>query len=210
MEDQDYQNTIRRLEEDNQILRNNSNQVNMALSSMQDQDVTHIKYQLESTELLNQIEHFLKGDYITIDDQGNEKWESQQNHDLVLFNEYGVNSILSIIGPYLYRHNALSRYNIERINDMMGDLGDKLTIFIFCNYEKMGMDTQFKKTKYEIVVLTILHMIESNFRRALGGQTSQDINTSKIYTGPLDNNNFPHHGQVQTKKKFSLFNPRTW
>ncbi len=147
------------------------------------QDASVMQYQLDSGEMLSKIEHFLKGEYIATDKEGNEFWAKQDKEDLILFNEYGVNSIMLILGNYIDRSTFLSFYTDEmRIYEILADFGDELASFIYCNYEKMGMNTEFKKTRYQITVITILHAVENAYRRAIRGQTSKDINSSQIFT----------------------------
>ena len=162
--------------------RNTQLNTALASSTYNQQNDNLIQYQLETSELLNNIEHFLRGDYKSIDPDGNEYWATQKDQTLVPFNDYGVSSIMSIIGGYIDKNTILSFYDETRINEILADLGEKLTNFIHENYEKMGMDTEFKKTKYPLVVIGILHHIESAYRRALRGKASDDINTSKIFT----------------------------
>lgn len=209
--DQDEQ-YLKALENQAEELKTKNHQLStgMASSSYQaNSDNNLIEYQLETAEILSQLEHFLRGDYIVVDEEQNERWKKQDDTDLVLFNDYGVNAIMAIIGNYLNKHTVLSRYHEQRINEIMADLGDELTIFIFCNYEKMGMDTQFKKTRFGMTILTLLHSIESAYRRALEGKTSEDINTSKIFT----QSDIMGRGSAQPqmmKRKFHLLKPGTW
>lgn len=170
-----------------------------------------IEYQLDSAELLSKVEHFLRGDFIDTDNKGNEYWAKQKDKDLIMLNDYGVNAVLLIMGNYIDKGTALSTYDDLRINEILADLGDELVKFIFCNYEKMGMDTQNKRTRYGLIVMNILHMIESTYRRALRGKTSEDINTSKIFTQSdnLGMGMSPRPGS-ERKRSMRLFDPRTW
>ncbi len=206
-DDEDF---LKSLEEENKELRNKNTQINSALSSATYQgqeDANLIEFQLDTGEMLGKIEHFLRGERMIIDEEGNEYWGKQEDEKLVLFNDYGVNSIMSIIGNYIDKNTILSYYDELRINEILADLGDELSNFIFCNYEVMGMDTNFKKTRFQLTVITILHSIESSYRRALRGKTSEDLNTSRIFTQLETTGNRP---QAQVKKKFHLFKPATW
>lgn len=199
----------------NQIAQTESKniQLNTALagSTYSQQNDNLIQYQLETSELLNNIEHFLRGDYKTIDKDGNEFWATQTDDTLILFNNYGVSSMMSIIGSYIDKNTILSTYDVERVYEILADLGDQLTNFIFCNYEKMGMNTEFKKTKYQLVVIGILHSIESAYRRALRGKTAENINTSQIFTqSDMMGRGMPMGMGGGGKKRFSLFNPSSW
>lgn len=236
MEDQDF---LQRLEEERIELTNKNNELKQALSgvSYQGQEGSNlIEFQIDTGEMLGKIEHFLRGEYISIDDEGNETWakplkkikvkikktkivkgkrittEKEEekeviNHDLILFNDYGVNAVLSIIGNYIDKNTILSFYDEMRINEILADLGDELANFIYCNYEKMGMDTEFKKTRFQLTVITILHSIESTYRRALKGETFKDLNSSNIVT---QSDNFNNRNSAPIKKKFHLFDKSTW
>lgn len=172
-------------------------------------DKNSIESQIDNSEMLAKIEHFLKGEVLEVDAEGNEYWAKQTNKELVLFNEYGVNSIMSIIGNYIDKNTILSNYNLERINNILADLGEELVVFILCNYEKMGMDTNFKKSRYGLTVVTIIHAIESAYRRALFGKTSEDINSSRIFT-QSDIFNPNKMGSPQNRNSFNMFKPSTW
>lgn len=214
MEEQvnDIDRHISEIESENSALRDKNNEINTAMVSSNfagNDPSNEIRYQLDCAELLARIEHFLKGEVMSFDDDQNEYWSKQTNEDLVLFNEYGVNAIMSIIGNYIDKNTMLSRYDEMRINEILADLGDELIKFIFCNFEKMGMDTEFKKTRYELTVLTIIHGIESTYRKAIQGKTSEEINTSRIFTQSDSLGRMPQQMMPQ-KQGFSVFNPSTW
>ena len=184
-------------------------------------DPNLIQWQVNTDDILDMIEHFLKGDIQVTENENtyytsptkivkgrNGKEKVVVDNDLIILNSYGVNSLMHILGNYINRNTTLSFYDEDRINEILADLGDELNKFIMCNYEKMGMNTEFKKSKYEIVVLTILHSMESAYRKALGGQTMQEINrnTNVIQSENLGQMRMP----LMPKKKFNLFRPKTW
>lgn len=179
-----------------------------AAGNFQPKDGNLIEFQVETAEMLSRIEHFLRGEYVAYNQENDEYWAKQDNSDLVLFNDYGVNVIMSTIGQYIDKNTILSFYNEMRINEILADLGDELIDFIYCNYEKMGMNTEFKKTRYPLTVITIIHSIESTYRKAIGGKASENINTSKIFT-QSDIFGRPQQ-QAPQKAKFNLFSPKTW
>lgn len=210
---------LRKLKDENTSLRETNSQVNGAISAYQGQeDANLIQYQIDTGDMLSKIEHFLRGEYISTDKEGNEFWarptimnekeETVIDEKLILFNDYGVNAIMSIIGNYIDKNTILSRYDELRINEILADLGDELANFIYCNYETMGMNDNFKKTRFQLTVITILHSIESTYRRALGGKTMEDLNSSRIFTQS------DHIGSGQRtapiKKNFNPFSPKTW
>lgn len=168
-----------------------------------------ISYQLDSAELLAKLEHFYRGDILVIDEDGT-RWQKQKNKDLVPFNEYGVSVMMETVTKYIDKNTSLSRYKEERIYEILADLGEELTLVVYCNYEKMGMDTYFKKTRFRAIIVTTLHMIESIYRRALDGKTSEELNQSRIVTqsdamrGPISSS------MMAPKKKSHWWNPRGW
>jgi len=157
-------------------------QLNQALTSLSkdDKDDNFLHHQISTQELIEKLEHFYKGDFQGANEAGDYVWIEQEDKTKVTFNDYGVTSMMDIITKYIDKNTILSYYPEERIYEIIGDLGEELVLFILCNYEKIGMDTHYKKTKFRIVITTTLHIIESTYRRALRGRTMEDINQSKI------------------------------
>ena len=184
---------------------------NMAMvsSSAMAPDANLVQYQLEVAEMLDKLENFYKGAREGYDPEtGNIVWLEQKNKDLVPLNEYGVNSMMEIVTKYIDKNTSLSYYSEQRIMEILADLGDEMVLFIFCNYERMGMDTYAKKTKFRILIATTLHVIESTYRRAIAGRTSEEINQSRILmqTDNIGNRNLGMPG----KRPFSFKDPKSW
>lgn len=215
---------LERLQTESQDLRDKNTQLNTALSTSSYQgqeDPNLIQFQIDTGEMLEKLEHTLKGERKVVDAEGNEFWTKPTkmiqgedgelievvDEESILLNDHGVNVIMSIIGTYIDKNTVLSFYDEMRINEILADIGDKVADFIHNTYEVIGMDTQFKKTRYEITVLTIIHSIENAYRRALRGKTMEDLNSSRIFT-QLDN--MGSKPGVQAKNKFNLFKPGTW
>lgn len=140
-----------------------------------------INLQLQTQDLLERLERFYRGDYLT-SEEGNFIWKSPKDDELKPFNDFGVNLLMETISKYIDKNTILSNYKEERIFEILGDLGDELILVIYCNYEKMGMNTYFKKTKFRLIISTTLHMIESVYRRAIEGKSSEELNQSRIVT----------------------------
>ncbi len=139
------------------------------------------QYQIDNSELLEKLEHFYKGEYLSY--EGEEaSWVKPKDKEMIPLNSFGVSALMEIVSKYIDRNTVLSYYKEERIYEILADLGDDLVMFILSNYEKMGLDTSFKKTKFRLIVITTLHMIESSYRRAIGGETMKEINQSRIIT----------------------------
>lgn len=175
---------IDQLANDNQVKQNKITQLTSELSNFANtqKDGNLAQYQIDSSELLDRLEHFYKGEYLGLDDVGNTVWKKPDDIDQIPLNNFGVSAMMEIVSKYIDRNTVLSHYNEVRIFEILADLGDEIITFVLSNYEKMGMDTHFKKTKFRLIVVTTLHMIETTYRRALGGTTMKEINQSRIIT----------------------------
>ncbi len=125
-------------------------------------------------------------------------------------NEQGVAEFMRVISMYVTKETFLSYYKEDRINEIMGDLGDKLNDFFYCNYEKMGMDTKFKESKYTLLILNVLHTIESCYRRALEGAEQENLRTRAIVTQNQGFGGGGGHRSPSAKKRWSPIKPSTW
>ena len=210
MDDIDTEKYIEALEQENQTLKGKDVQNVSSMSALTSgtKNENLIQYQIENMELLEKLEHFYKGEYIGTLEDGNIGWIKPKDEDQIPLNTFGVSALMEIISKYVDKNTTLSYYSEMRIYEILGDLGDELVIYILSNYEKMGMDNNFKKTKFRLLIVTTLHMIESTYRKAISGKTVEEINQSRIITqSDLVGRPF---SQLPQKKKFNLFNPRTW
>lgn len=166
-----------------------------------------IMYQLETDKILERIEHFLRGDEIKVKD-GNSYYVQTKDPSKQNFNDYGVSELMRIVSMYVTKETFLSLYDIDRINEILGDLGDALSDFIYCNMHRMGMDTKFKQSKFSLIVLDILHTIESCYRRALKGFEQQNIRSRSIVTQTSSSN--PNQMNNNPRRGFNPFQPKSW
>ncbi len=174
--------------------------------STEQRDGNFLHFQISTDEMLDKLEHFYKSDYQGYDDEGDLVWKEQTNKELVTFNEFGVSSLMEIISKYIDKNTILSDYPEQRIYEILSDLGEDLILFILCNYNKMGMDTNFKKTKFRLIITTTTHMIESTYRRAKGGKTLTEINQSRV-VGQFGNPNVQSQGRPRKEGFFErVFN----
>lgn len=159
--------------------------------------------EVDSKRILDKLKN------LTLKDVGYE-YIAVIDEDKKPFNEYGVAEFMRTLSMYVTKETFLSYYDEERINEIMGDLGDALNNFLYCNYEKMGMDTKFKESKYTIIILNILHTVESCYRRALHGNEQQNLKTRAIVTQNQAGATFGGAPSMPIKKKWNPFNKNTW
>lgn len=208
-EDDQKDEFIESLQKELDYSTDKNTQLTQALSSAgYGRDGNFLQYQLESIELLDKLENFYRGRYIGFDDDGNQVWKDPDDDESKTLNQHGVNLMMEVVTKYIDKNTVLSYYSEMRIYEIMADLGDELTLVLFCNYEEMGMNTYFKKTKFRMLIVTTLHMVESAYRRAISGRAMEEMNQSRIVTqsdhigmGPIE----------QAKKKGrNIFNPLSW
>lgn len=159
--------------------------------------------------LLEEIKKGLKGKNKKFVSKGNAVKEVPDKSRINL-NEYGISEIMNALSMYINKETFLSYYKEDRINEILADIGDKLNEFLLINGKLMGLDTEYKKTKYPLMVVTILHTIESAYRRALMGNENRGTREGIIIT-----QHQPQAGAGQMpmhvpKKKFSPFDKSTW
>lgn len=166
-----------------------------------------IQYQIENQELMDKLEHFYRGEYIGTLPNGDSGWIKPQDKSQIPLNEFGVSAMMEIVSKYIDKNTTLSYYNEMRIYEIMADLGDELVLYVLSNYEKMGMSDKFRKTKFRLLIVTTLHMIESTYRKAIAGETIKRINESRIVTQSESIGRVP---MAQPKPRFNPLNPRSW
>lgn len=128
-------------------------------------------------------------------------------------NEYGVAEFMRIISMYVTKETFLSYYTEERIFEIMADLGDAMNNFLYCNYEKMGMDSKFKESKYTIMILNILHTVESCYRRAIGGAEQYNLRSRSIVSESHGGSGIGARNMARagaSSKRWSPLKPSTW
>lgn len=145
-EEQEY---IRGLQNRLQTSETNRNEVANAASSMflANQDGNLIEYQLEMDNILERIDHLLRGHELKFDDKGNANWVEPKDKTSCIFNEYGVQEILRILSMYLNRNTILSNYKDETINEKVYDLGIDISDLIFMKYEDMFDFPSYKECR---------------------------------------------------------------
>jgi len=151
-----------------------------AYNNISGQENNLIVWQLELDNILERIEHLLRGNIIKEDGQGGINITKPEDTNLIVLNDFGVQLIMNFISFYLNRNTILSNYKEERIYEILHDLGYELGDLVYINYEQMGMDTVEKRSRYPILVMNILHMIESSYNRALSGEERDSLRKARI------------------------------
>lgn len=172
-----------------------------AYQNIQGQENNLIVWQLELDNILERIEHLLKGHVLKDDGNGGIDYAEPTDKRLIVLNEYGVQMIMNFISFYLNRNTILSNYKEERIYEILHDLGYELADMAYINYETMGIDSVEKRSRLAPLVMNILHMIESSYNRALSGEERDSLRKARIVT---QNQPLSPGGMPQQQSAFTL------
>lgn len=167
------------------------------------------KWQLELNDILERAEHLLRGDKIEIKG-GNVIWVACDREEDRTFNEHGVRLIMHFIHMYVNRNTIMSNYDNETINDKVFDFGVQLSDFIFTNCEELGMTSEKKQERYDMICLEITDMVHSAYLRALGGKERESLTkTTSVHQTMNPGMQMP--GMMgQPYKQKSALKPWTW
>ena len=179
--------------------------------SNQAQDSNLIIWQLELDNILERIEHLLKGDVVSDDGEGNIVYKTPEDNSLIILNDYGVQLIMNVVSFYLNRNTILSNYDDLRINNILFDLGNELADVIYINYEQMGMTSMEKKSRHELLILNLLHTIESCYNRALAGGERDSLRSARVVTQSITPPGTSSPYAMQRRRHSGGFlNPKNW
>lgn len=138
-----------------------------------------IKWQLELNEILERIEHVLRGDQVKYE-SGQVIWvRIDENHLDRLLNDNGVQEILRILAMYLNRNTILGNYTDEEVNDKVFDFGDRLNTLFYTKYEKIGLNTFEKRKSFEMLWGMLVDVVHSAYSRAIGGQERSSLREAR-------------------------------
>ena len=98
-----------------------------------------IEWQLEMDNILERIDHLLRGHTLEFDKEGNLTWQEPKDKSMCVFNEYGVQEILRVLSMYLNRNTILSNYDETTINWKVYDLGMEISDLIFTKYNEISL-----------------------------------------------------------------------
>ncbi len=210
--EQEEENYLKELERQKDEAVTQRNQMVGAQNSMfgGGNDPNLIEFQLELDNILDRVEHLLKGDILEEVD-GNLIYVKSPDKNNRPLNHYGVQFLMNVLSFYLNRNTILSNYSSERIDEILYDIGYELTDQIYLNAEKMGLDTEEKRKRYSIIVLQIVHTIESAYKRAYMGEERRTLRETTIVTQSANQQNPMQPGNIsRASNEFKLMSPSTW
>lgn len=167
-----------------------------------------VEWELDFKPELEDIGHMLRCDVVKINSDG-QYWETNPDESKIILNEIGVNDILRKVIILVNKNKVLSNYTIEEVNQRVEMIGHELRSAIYNNYEHYGIDNEYKMINYPSLVMDILDVIDSAYRRALQGETHKGLNEQRLVT-QSDNLNLNNQQIQQPQKQVKFYNPATW
>ncbi len=177
----------------------------------QQQKPNLVEWQLSFNEV-EQIEHYLRNDIFIRGKNGqSDSWQPNPNKAEVYLNDKGVNDVLRTINMIINKNTVLSNYDKLEIKERMKVLAHELRQLIYRNQEAYEFDNEYKWNQYESIVMSLVRMAESSYRRALNGEERRDLNSARVVnqSEPISNGNQGMMYQQMNRKK-SVFKPWTW
>ena len=126
-----------------------------------------IKYRLESEDLLDSLEHDLKGEAWI-----NKEWKPLYSPWL---NREGISLILSIASRYINRGSYLGNLSTEQINFKCRTLANALNMHMFKYYRLYDVES---RTKSRLLIRKVVDMIHLSLSRSQDAFESQEIGKS--------------------------------
>lgn len=167
-----------------------------------------VEWELDFKPELEDIAHSLRCDVIIIDDEGNQRWSRNPDETKIFLNELGVNDVLRKIILLVNKNKVLSNYTIDEVRERVNMIGHAIRTLIYNNYERYGIDNEYKMNNYDSIVMDVLDIVESAYRRALAGETHKGLNEQRLVTQnePLTQQYQPQRQQ----QKSHWYNPSSW
>jgi hypothetical protein len=177
-------------------------------------------WQLELDNIIERMDHLLRGHAIGFDDHGNMSWKPTGDSAQKMLNEYGVQEILKILSMYLNRNTILSNYTNDVINEKVYDLGIDLIDLMYMKYEYMfhfdkntpdkgAEELRIKIRLYPMLIREVTDQIHSSFLRALGGMERESLRKS-MYITQTNTNNPNQMGGYNLPSQKKVWNPFSW
>ncbi len=168
-----------------------------------------VEWELDFKPELDDIARSLRCDVLKIDARGNQFWVENPEKSRVFLNQLGLNDVLRKIILLVNKNKVLSNYTADEIRARVKQIGHEIRVLIYNNYEAYGIDNEYKMNNYPGIVMDILDIIESAYRRAMGGETHKGLAEQRLVT-QNDSINTGSQQMVQPQKSAKWYSPGTW
>lgn len=188
---------------------NQANEALLSSSAYSGESNNLIEFQLELDATKERIENLLRGKEVKSDGQGNIRFVTPKDQKLITLNDYGVQLIMRTVEMYVNRNTLLACYDEERIKEILLAFSEELIDTVYYNYPEMGMTTIQKRSQYNLLVLSIVNLVESTYRRAYKGLERDSLRSARIVT-QNENPSILNMNNNRNKQGFKITDPKTW
>lgn len=168
-----------------------------------------VEWELDFKPELDDIARSLRCDVLKIDERGNQFWVENPEPSRIFLNQLGLNDVLRKIILLVNKNKVLSNYTAEEIRARVKQIGHEIRILIYSNYEAYGIDNEYKMNNYPGIVMDVLDIIDSAYRRAMGGETHKGLAEQRLVT-QSDTINTGNQPMIQPQKIAKWYSPGTW
>ena len=120
-------------------------------------DAELTRWQLSAWDLLNDLEHDLKGEFWN---ENTRLWEKAEYSNQLL-NDKGVRAIISLLKPIVNKNTFLSNLREERVNKLLLFISNRVCETLYFNFKEFDIKPEF----YFILNEMIQDFLETAFRR---------------------------------------------
>ncbi len=136
---------------------------------LREERVTNVISQIDPANLLDEIEHRLRGEKFN---KVNQEWESIGGKKIAI-HEGLISRLISFLGAVLTQNTTLSNYSVNEINNRMDLIIEYIRDDLTDNDVEYGLEGKY--TEMTRIGLIICETVSSVFRRALNGMESRRI-----------------------------------
>lgn len=130
------------------------------------------KYRVDTTDIIEEIEHQLRGDILVTDESGRQFYTNRFDRWV---NDEGINKILHVIySNGLNKNVFLGNLTHDEIMFKMKSLKKKISLLIFQKYDDFGI----KRGMRSLIVSTIINQVHSGLSRCEGGREADQLSTA--------------------------------
>jgi len=135
-----------------------------------------LQYQIDSNEIIEEIEHILKGELMHYNSKtGSMEWEKKK-HIKALINERGINGIISILKSRLTKIFILSDFDEDKIVNMTINIGQNVIDELYFNWEEYEIPST---SAASIVLNMVTDTVYATLRKGYLGNYMKFLKTSQ-------------------------------
>lgn len=157
----------------------------MYADSMREEKVKNVIAQIDPSNLLDEIEHRLRGEKFN---KTNEQWEPISSKSKPMSEEL-ISKLISFLGAVLNQNTTLSNYSTTEVNNRMALVIDYMRDDLTDNDDKYGLVGNY--TEMTRIAMIVCETVSSVFRRALNGMESKRVFSALRVTENLTQTNKP-------------------